>query len=160
MECILKDSIDNNYYFTNDNITYYSRRNNKYKDKEKCKKLLNKEISEIPKNIEKITSYSNIIKKTIHLTYSSIPKNFTFYNLNRISPFRILSLSKKEDIFPSSIPTSFISSILIDKKEGIFQTTIPTTFISSSPTEKTEIFQIFSSLKFFFNIIVLIKELK
>ena len=29
LECILKDSIDINYYFTNDNITYYSRRNNK-----------------------------------------------------------------------------------------------------------------------------------
>ena len=45
LKCIPKESINLDYYITNDNITYYSCKNNKYKNLEKCKALLlNKEF--------------------------------------------------------------------------------------------------------------------
>ena len=48
-KCILKSSIDLDYYFTNDDITYYSCMNENYKNREECKNkkpLINEETTE------------------------------------------------------------------------------------------------------------------
>ena len=61
-KCVLKSFIDLEYYFTNDNITYYSCEEEKYKNKEECKII----ISEIIKNPEASISNINYIETNIN----------------------------------------------------------------------------------------------
>ena len=44
-ECILKESINLDFYFSNDNLTYYSCNSDKFKDNEKCKISKSSEVS-------------------------------------------------------------------------------------------------------------------
>ena len=54
LECISKETINFDEYFTEDNITYYSCKSDKYKDNEKCKEEANNELnsSQYLKNIK------------------------------------------------------------------------------------------------------------
>ena len=87
-ECILKDSIDIDFYYTNDNINYYPCNDKKYKDKENCKLLLKKRIQGISRAMPKIISGSNLIKKITYLNGKNVLKYDNIYN---ISAIRILS---------------------------------------------------------------------
>ena len=55
-QCVLKSSLNLEFYFTNDNITYYSCKEEKYKNKEECQ-TLNPErtVIEIPKELTNST---------------------------------------------------------------------------------------------------------
>ena len=77
-ECIFKDSIEIDFYFTNDNITYYSCKDDKYKDNEKCQEILRTTIPEKPTTFPQIST-DHIIQSTFdeqqEIISSTIPKN-------------------------------------------------------------------------------------
>ena len=65
LKCVPKESINLDFYITNDNITYYSCKKNKYKNLEKCKKfLLDKDLVDDKNNslIESQKTEPNITK--------------------------------------------------------------------------------------------------
>ena len=110
-ECILKDSIDIDFYYTNDNINYYSCKDNKYKDKEICKALLKKRIQGISRAIPKIISGSNLVKKITYLKGKNSLKHDNIYNIFAI---RILS-SKKNEISSLEIGNTSYREIIDDR---------------------------------------------
>ena len=59
-ECILKDSIQLEYYYTNDNITYFSCKDIRYKNDDKCQEILKTTIPENPTTIPKIIPTTHI----------------------------------------------------------------------------------------------------
>jgi len=78
-KCILKSEIDLDYYFTNDDITYYSCMNENYKNREECKNkkpLINEETT---KHIheEKETTKESTEENTPEKTINETPKETT-----------------------------------------------------------------------------------
>ena len=112
-ECILKDSIELGFYYTNDNISYFSCKDKKYQNNEKCKEF------------SKTTLQKNLIRQ-----------------LNQISTIQLSQIPTDQDnpIFttqPEETSTTEMSSIPTTLENPI---SIPTTIPHQAQT--TEDFQI------------------
>ena len=118
-ECVLKDSIEINFYFTYDNITYYSCKDNRYKDNEKCQELLKTTIPEVPTTIPLITT-NQIIKTTLPTTILIVPttqsvtipqtKNIDITTQN-IIPTTIITTQINKQTTQPSVQTTIIETL-------------------------------------------------
>ena len=84
-ECILKSSIDINFYFTNDNITYYSCKEEKYHDREECKDIIIEpfdleilQVLIVNKKLKVFSRVSKNVEKNFHIKLS-----INLYKLNQ-----------------------------------------------------------------------------
>ena len=77
-ECVLKDSIDLEFYYTNDNISYFSCRDNKYQNHKKCQELSKATIEEKKNNNPEIIEIEQGIKSTFHSSYLKLPSSSSF----------------------------------------------------------------------------------
>ena len=143
-ECIAKDTINFDFYFTNDNITYYSCNNTKYKNNEKCKIVLDtedysselisdsssekleqstNEISKISTTIfDELNGKSSIISSIFDISTNTLLINAdTATNISAVSESTILST-----ISTTLIKTSLLSSEPITTNESTIESNKPT----------------------------------
>ena len=121
-ECILKDSINLEFYYTDDNITYFSCKDIRFQNNEKCQELLKTTIPEIQTtipNIQEITPTTQIIKSTAPTT------NLIFPTTNALTT----QLNQIPTTQKNNIPTT-----QIDKLETTQLNKIPTTQLNKIPT--------------------------
>ena len=127
-ECVLKSSIDLSFYFTNDGITYYSCKDTKYQDTEKCQEILNPKIPTtilkvIPTTIPKIipTTIPKVIPTTIpKIIPTTIPKVIP----TTIPKIITTTIPKIPSTIPKVIPTT-IPKVIPTTIPKIVPTTIP-----------------------------------
>ena len=77
-ECVLKDSIELEFYYTDDNISYFSCMNNRYQNHEKCKSLLKTTIKEKKTYNPRITEKEKVITYTVLASYLKLPTYSSF----------------------------------------------------------------------------------
>ena len=124
-ECISKDSIELGFYYTDDNITYYSCRDIRYQNNEKCRELLKTTIPEIPTTIPKLTPTTHIILPTTNPLTTQLNQVPTT-QLNRISTTQLNQITTTQ---LNQIPTTQLNQVPTTQLNQI-----PTTQINQIPT--------------------------
>ena len=144
-ECVLKDSIELEFYYTNDNISYFSCRDNRYQNHKKCQELLKTKIQEKkinnPRNKEKALRIEN----KVHASYLKLHSANSFIRL-----LEQISSTQEEQISTTpeyQIFTTQLKQISTTQQNQIFTTQlnqnsntheeqISTTEINQEPTIK------------------------
>ena len=149
-KCLLKDTIEIEFYYTNDNITFYSCKDNKYKNNEKCQEILKTTIIDIPTTqlIQSTKIPSIHIETTIPSTIQNIDTiktsniDFTTNNINPPS-----SINENINITTQNLNKIDTTIIKTPSTSIIITTTIPNikTTIPSQPILSTDISIIKSS---------------
>jgi len=142
-ECILKESINLDFYFSNDNLTYYSCNSDKFKDNEKYKISKSSEVS----FNESIQEY-DITSIKIDLNESTIMSSLNNKNLNDLSSSLITNIPTLSTSGPviggniSYITSSIITTIPIINNNI---SDITPSFITNIPIISTNISDIATS---------------
>ena len=121
--CLLKSSIDIENYFTNDNITYYSCKENQYKNNPKCQII--KVNSTIPNIFPKTSDIqiTTLINTRSTIIQTTTPNNVKTTNIHTTTTINTGTTNVKTTS-PLNTPSSIIKTTTpINSKTSIIRTT-------------------------------------